>query len=405
MINKFLEISEAQYQIFFGDVDKGRFRFYGKGRRFGGTHGAAIYIIHCLQHGKNCLWGDVIYSNISRYFQRYFEPFLVANNIQYKFNKNEKLLTINGHFCDFRSADNPLTWEGMAYDFTFLNEAGIILNDEYLYNNTILPMMMDNPNSQLVALGTPKIQQGIGLLFQELYERGVKGEPGFYSATYSSYDNPFLTKKSIDELKTQIPAINRDQEIYGRFVKSGGSVLDVGWFKYYDNPPAEFDYIVQSWDTASKPQQINDPSCGTTWGIIEREDKIYYYLLDVVLKRLAYPDLKREAIKQATKFNPDSILIEDKASGIALIQDLEEEDEFDWELIAIEPVGDKITRMSTASLVIENGYVFLPRSAPWLPAYIKELRVFPNKKIHDDQVDSTSQLLNYFKESPAVNIG
>lgn len=359
-------------------------------------------VARCLE-GRACLWGDVIYSNIERYVMRYFIPFLRHYDLPYTFNKNNKLLTVGerGGFCDFRSADNPMTWEGMGYHHVFLNEAGIILDDEYLYYNTILPMLIDFEDSELIALGTPKVQQGKGMLFKTLFDKGVAGEPNYLSRTYSSYDNPFITTKSIDFLKSQIPAYSRDQEIYGKFVTGGGSVIDIGWFKEYISPP-DFVKIVQSWDTSSKAKQINDPSACTTWGITSEND---YYLLDVFVERLEYPKLKSAVKNHAAKHKPDLILIEDKSSGISLIQDLESDITFAFDIIPIEPEGDKITRMATASLPIENGQVYIPDVASWREEYIKELQVFPNTKVHDDQVDSTSQFLNHEKQPREIFIG
>ncbi len=93
-------------------------------------------------------------------------------------------------------------------------------------------------------------------------------------------------------------------------------------------------------------------------------------------------------------FNPSVILIEDKASGTQLIQ----------ELIAAglskvtryKPDGDKIMRLHAQTATIEYGFVYLPREAPWLADSLHELTVFPNGR-YDDQVDSTSQALAWTK--------
>ena len=96
------------------------------------------------------------------------------------------------------------------------------------------------------------------------------------------------------------------------------------------------------------------------------------------------------------------MLIEDKASGTQLIQ----------ELIAdgchgvtrYQPDCDKIMRMHAQTAMIENGFVHIPESAPWLAEYLHEMTVFPNGK-HDDQVDSTAQFLDWFKKPfPGQNI-
>ena len=76
-----------------------------------------------------------------------------------------------------------------------------------------------------------------------------------------------------------------------------GSIVKYEWLRYYDKLPKKFKRIVQSWDTAFKPQQINDPSVCITFG----ETKTDYYVLDVFSKRMKYPDLKRAVIRQYNK--------------------------------------------------------------------------------------------------------
>jgi Terminase RNaseH-like domain len=53
-------------------------------------------------------------------------------------------------------------------------------------------------------------------------------------------------------------------------------------------------------------------------------------------------------------------------------------------------------RMNAQTAMIENGFVYIPETAPWLAEYLHEMSVFPKGK-HDDQVDSTAQFLDWFK--------
>jgi len=87
-------------------------------------------------------------------------------------------------------------------------------------------------------------------------------------------------------------------------------------------------------------------------------------------------------------------LIEDKASGTQLIQELIAEGMHAIKKYA--PTMDKIMRMNSATSAIENGFVYLPDKAAWLAEYLHELTTFPNGK-YDDQTDSTSQALDWFK--------
>jgi phage terminase large subunit-like protein len=81
---------------------------------------------------------------------------------------------------------------------------------------------------------------------------------------------------------------------------------------------AKFEFIFQSWDTATKPNELSDYSVCTTWGVRDK----HLFLLDVCRKRVNYPELKRAVREQAEAFGAKTILVEDKASGTQLIQEL-----------------------------------------------------------------------------------
>ncbi|MDX3909647.1 MAG: phage terminase large subunit [Sphingobium sp.] len=172
-----------------------------------------------------------------------------------------------------------------------------------------------------------------------------------------------------------------------------GEIVKWGWFQTYDDAPflkADHKYV-QSWDTAMKSGELNDHSVGTTWLIQDGN----FYLLDVVRLRLQFPDLKRAVIAAAQRWEPSTLLIEDKASGTSLIDVLiEEQPQCVPRPIRREPKADKITRMYAQANAIEQGRVFLPREAPWLAVLKTELLQFPNGR-HDDQVDSISQFLEW----------
>lgn len=176
----------------------------------------------------------------------------------------------------------------------------------------------------------------------------------------------------------------------------GGGMVKAEWFKSYvpGEEPAKFDAVFQSWDTANKSTELSDFSVCTTWGRKNRK----LYLLDVMRRRLDYPDLKRAVQDQANHHRPTNILIEDKASGTQLIQELIRAGVYG--VTRYEPGTDKIMRLYSVTSMIENGFVYLPTEAGWRDAYLHELTVFPNGK-HDDQADSTSQALDWAKQYPA----
>lgn len=167
-----------------------------------------------------------------------------------------------------------------------------------------------------------------------------------------------------------------------------GGLIKLAWFQRYTIPLVTYRRIVQSWDTGIKEKEINDPSVCTTWG----ETPNGYHLLHVHRERLIYPDLKRRVGQLAETCIANAILIEDKASGQSLIQDLKASTTLP--VIGIEPKGNKVDRLIEVSGMIESGLVYLPEIAPWLLDFELELSIFP-LSAHDDQVDSLSQFLKW----------
>jgi predicted phage terminase large subunit-like protein len=168
----------------------------------------------------------------------------------------------------------------------------------------------------------------------------------------------------------------------------GGNIIKLNWFRTYEGKPqpSAYEAVVQSWDTASVPGVDNDYSVCTTWGLIN--DTVD--LLDVHRAQYDYPDLRRVARDLRKKWKPRLIVVEKTGVGIALAKDLIRDGHKDTQ--AMTPKGDKIQRMSVECAQIESGLVRIPKSAPWLATYLKEIAEFPNGK-YFDQVDSTSQIL------------
>ena len=95
---------------------------------------------------------------------------------------------------------------------------------------------------------------------------------------------------TLETIRATIGEYNFAAQYQQRPAPAGGGMVKTAWFRRYrrDEPPA-FDRIVQSWDTANKPSELSDYSVCTTWGIKGQN----YYLLDVVRKKLSYPELRR----------------------------------------------------------------------------------------------------------------
>lgn len=195
-------------------------------------------------------------------------------------------------------------------------------------------------------------------------------------------------------------AASKPYEYAGQYGQSpaplGGGIFKTDWWQFYQ-PAAipTIKRIVQSWDTAFKTKTANDYSVCTTWAETERG----YFLLDVWKQKVEFPELKRMVVSKAAQQwankKATAILVEDKASGQSLIQEIQRDT-----LLPIIPVKvdtDKISRAFAVTPLIQSGRVFLPEGADWAADYVASHAGFPNAA-HDDDVDSTTQALTYMSK-------
>jgi hypothetical protein len=146
--------------------------------------------------------------------------------------------------------------------------------------------------------------------------------------------------ETLDHIRRTIGEYNFAGQYQQSPAPLGGGLVKVEWFKRYrDNErPERFDCIVQSWDTANKATELSDFSVCTTWGVKDKD----LFLLGLFRRRLEYPALKRAVREQQNQFNAGVVLIEDKASGTQLIQELITEGCHG--VARYQPTGDKTMR-------------------------------------------------------------
>ncbi len=200
--------------------------------------------------------------------------------------------------------------------------------------------------------------------------------------------------EELERLKVEMGSQNFSAQYQQAPVPPGGALIKRDWLRrtYAQTPVrAPGDRIIQSWDTATKAGPENDYSVCTTW-LIRGVD---YYLLDLLRRRLEYPDLKRTVIDHAAKHHPTAVLIEDAGTGSPLIAELRRGGKL--RPTPRTPDRDKIVRLEGQTAVIEAGHVVLPQTAPWLEDFLAEILAFPYGR-HDDQVDSMSQFLGWAVE-------
>jgi len=167
-----------------------------------------------------------------------------------------------------------------------------------------------------------------------------------------------------------------------------------------DPPPCQ--YIIQSWDTAFEAKTSADYSACTTWGVWYNEEEnnvAHLILLDAFKDRMEFPDLKRVALEHYKEWQPDAFIVEKKAAGAPLIQELR---------LAGIPVqeftpsrgNDKMVRVNAVADLFASGRVWAPDTR-WASEVVEEVAAFPVGE-HDDFVDTTTQALLRFRQGGFV---
>jgi predicted phage terminase large subunit-like protein len=186
-----------------------------------------------------------------------------------------------------------------------------------------------------------------------------------------------------------------------------GAILKREWWKVWQSeepPPVE--YIIQSYDTAYSKKETADYSVITTWGVFhpDQDSGPNIVLMDVKKGRWDFPELKRVAKAQYDYWKPDNVLIEAKATGVTLQQELRR---VGIPVTMYSPGGrragtDKISRANSVAPMLEAGMVWAP-DTDWAEALVEECAAFPNGD-NDDMVDSTTQALMRFRAGNFVTL-
>lgn len=229
----------------------------------------------------------------------------------------------------------------------------------------------------------------------------------------------FYNRENIETLKK---GMGSEYVIAGQLQQrpspASGGIIKKDWFQWWKEPsqPKCF-FTLQSWDTALSTKPDACYSCCTTWGVFKDSHNVsQVMLLDIWHGRVEYPDLRRMAIRLAHNYHdthidhptpenyvlkPDMILIEAKANGLSLIQDLHRAG---LVINRFDPVkhggGDKIVRARLISNILEAGKVWMPAKPPhytslraYADVFVEACASFPNDAESRDYVDSMSQAL------------
>lgn len=180
-----------------------------------------------------------------------------------------------------------------------------------------------------------------------------------------------------------------------------GALIKREWWKIWtkEDPP-KIDFIISAWDTAHEAKTSADFSACTTWGVwqtAEGESRII--LLDAVKGRWEFPELKKKVLELWKQWEPDTLIVEKKAAGAPLIQELRRMNIVVQETTpsrgTMQVSNDKRARMNSIADIFSSGMVYAPDKR-WAYEVIDEVAEFPFGE-HDDYCDCTQISLARFR--------
>jgi predicted phage terminase large subunit-like protein len=210
----------------------------------------------------------------------------------------------------------------------------------------------------------------------------------------------FWELKELEKVKRDVPNSKWMAQYQQNPISESAAIVKREWWMEWDSDtPPKCDFILQSWDTAFEKTQRADYSACTTWGVFYHPDdagneQANIILLNAFRDRMEFPELKRVAIEEYRDWEPDSVIIEKKASGAPLIYEMRA---MGIPVQEFTPTrgNDKISRLNAVADIFASGRVWAPASR-WAEEVIDEVAEFP-AGTHDDYVDTVSMALHRFR--------
>jgi predicted phage terminase large subunit-like protein len=206
----------------------------------------------------------------------------------------------------------------------------------------------------------------------------------------------FWSLDELSALKEELPNSKWQAQYQQQPTSEEGAIVKREWWKVWEkDEPPKCDFIIQAWDTAFETTNRSDYSACTTWGVWTTEEgETNIILLNAFRARLEFFELKKKVMEEYKDYEPDALIVEKKASGISLYQELRRMGVPVSEFTPSKG-NDKITRLNAVSDIIQAGRVWVPNTN-WAEELIDEVASFPAGE-HDDYVDSTTLALARFR--------
>jgi predicted phage terminase large subunit-like protein len=204
--------------------------------------------------------------------------------------------------------------------------------------------------------------------------------------------------EELEKIKASISLSKWQAQYMQQPTSDTSAIIKRDWWRIWEHEKIpRLQYVMQSYDTAFLKSQTADFSAIQTWGVFyPREDSPpNIILLDAKKGRWEFPDLKRIALDEYKYWEPETVLIEAKSSGIPLTQEFRA---MGIPVVNFTPSrgNDKHARVNSVAPMFESGMVWCPE-ASWAEEVVEEVAAFPFGE-HDDMVDAMTQALMRFRQ-------
>ena len=214
----------------------------------------------------------------------------------------------------------------------------------------------------------------------------------------------YWSQEDLTAVKASIPLSKWNAQYQQNPTGDETSILKREWWKLWEKEKVpQLEYIIQSYDTAFSKKQTADYSAITTWGVFfpNESGTPNLILLDSVKGRWDFPELKAKAYELYRFWEPETVIVEAKASGTPLTHELQS---MGIPVVNFTPSrgNDKVSRVHSVAPLFESGMIWAPDET-WAEELIEECAAFPNGE-YDDLVDSTTQALMRYRQGNFVQL-
>jgi len=197
-----------------------------------------------------------------------------------------------------------------------------------------------------------------------------------------------IDAKTLGNLERSLGSYASAGQLQQRPMPKGGGILKAEWWVPWEKDDLpDIEYVLQSWDTAFSTKEKSSYSARTTWGVFRKDGQINAMVLEMWYDRVSYPELRKLAQEAYYDWEPDAVLIEKKASGQSLLQDLRMAG---VPVLEYMPDRDKEARAHASSALLEDGRIYYPSDKKWAKNLIDICASFPATD-NDDIVDTCTQ--------------